>query len=42
MSTATLIKGSLHLGLACGFRGLVHCHHGWDCDGAQADMLLGK
>jgi hypothetical protein len=41
MTTVTLIKESISLGLACiQFRGVVHCHHGRKHGSMQADMVL--
>ena len=46
MTTATLTKESTKLGIACGFRGLIHYHHGRKHDGklagTQANMVLKK
>jgi hypothetical protein len=39
MTTATLIKANILLGLAYTFRGLV-CYHGGKHDSMQADMVL--
>ena len=42
MASATLVKESIELGLACSFRGLAHYHHGREHSGAQADTVLEK
>ena len=42
MTTATLIKENISLGLAYSFRGLVHYHHGRKHGSVQADMVLEK
>jgi hypothetical protein len=42
MTTATLIKDNIKLGLAYSFRGFVHYHHGGKHDSIQADMRLEK
>ena len=42
MSTATLIKENISLGLAYSSRGLVHYHHGGKHGSVQADMVLEK
>ena len=42
MTMTTLIKDNIQLGLAYGFRGLVHYHHGGRQDRVQADMMLEK
>ena len=40
MTTETLIKENIELGLAYSFRGLVHCHHGGKHGSMQADLVL--
>ena len=40
MTKATLIKENIQLGLAYGFRGLVHYHRGRKHGSIQADMVL--
>jgi hypothetical protein len=40
MTTATLTKGNISLGLAYRFRGLVHYHHGGKHGRVWADMVL--
>jgi len=42
MTKATLIKANISLGLAYGFRGSVHYHHGEKHGSVQADMVLEK
>ncbi|KRY69826.1 hypothetical protein T11_7611, partial [Trichinella zimbabwensis] len=42
MAMATFVKKSISLGLAYSSRGLVHCHHGGEHGGRQADMVLEK
>jgi hypothetical protein len=42
MTTATLIKENISLGLVYSFRGSVHYHHGRKHGGVQADILLEK
>ena len=33
-------KGKHLIGAGLQFRGLVHCHHGWEHGGVLADMVL--
>ena len=40
MTTSTLTNESIKLGIAYSFRGLVHCHHGWEQGDTQLDILL--
>ena len=40
MTKATYRKASIYLGLACGFIGLVHHHHGGEHDNMQAGLVL--
>ena len=40
MTKAIVIKEIISLGLAYGFRGSVHCHHGGKHGSMQADMVL--
>lgn len=42
MTTATLTKGSISLGLAYGFRHLLLYHHGGEHGDRQADIELEK
>lgn len=42
MSTATLTKGNISLGLAYSFRGLVHCCHSGKHGHTQTDEVLEK
>lgn len=42
MTTATLTTENISLELAYNFRVLVHYHHGGECVGMQADMVLEK
>jgi hypothetical protein len=42
MTTATLIKESILLGLAYSLRGLVHYHRGREYGDTQVDMVLEK
>ena len=42
MTTATLLKESISLGLAYSFSGLVHYHRGREHGGTQLDVVLGK
>jgi hypothetical protein len=40
MTTATLIKENIKLGLVLQFRDLVYSHHSRKHDGTKADMVL--
>lgn len=42
MTKTALRKESISLGLAYRFRGLVHCHHGREHGGVQANAVLEK
>ena len=42
MTTATLVKENISLGLAYGFTELVQYHHGWKHGSRQAGMVLEK
>jgi hypothetical protein len=40
LTKAALRKANIYLGLACRFRGSVHCPHGRKHSSIQADMVL--
>jgi hypothetical protein len=42
MTTVTLIKDNIYLGLSYSFRGSVHYHHGRKHGSVQADMVMEK
>ena len=42
MTTVTLRKENIYLGLPYSFRGYVHYHHGKEHDSMRADMVLEK